>query len=60
MQSQSLRFISVDLHSSAFTHDQLYVALFRAVDLTNVTVLLTENDNEKTENIVYSEILLNC
>jgi len=59
MQNQSLRFVSVNLHSSAFTHDYLYVTLFRAVNLTNVTILLTENDDEKTENIVYSEILLN-
>ena len=58
-QGQSLQVVGVDLSASAFTHGQLYVALSRAVNLDNVTVLLSENLDNKTENVVYPEVLLN-
>ena len=58
-QGQSLQHVGIDLGSSAFTHGQLYVALSRAVDLTNITVLLAENGDGKTDNVVYPEVLLN-
>lgn len=57
-QGQSLQSVSVNLWSSAFSHDQLYVTLSQAVDVSKVSVLLPENEDEKTENVVYSEILL--
>jgi len=34
------------------------VTLSQAVDVSKVSVLLPENEDEKTENVVYSEILL--
>lgn len=58
-QGQSLQVVVVDLSASAFTHGQLYVALSWAVNLNNVTVLLSENHDNKTENVVYPEVLLN-
>ena len=58
-QNQSLRHVRIDLSSSAFIHDQLYVALFRAVNLINITILLSKNEDGKTSNVVYSKVLLN-
>lgn len=57
-QDQSLNTIGVDLRSSAFTHDQLYVTLSRVTNVIRLTILLTERGDEKTENIVYPEVLL--
>src|SRR3954452_12423755 len=57
-QGQSLDIVGVDLHSSAFTHGQLYVALSRATNLNGVSILLTKDSDEKTDNVVYSEVLL--
>jgi hypothetical protein len=48
----------VDLRSSAFTHSQLYMALSRATLLNSISVLLTEDRDRKTNNIVYPEVLL--
>jgi len=58
-QSQSLQSVRVDLQSSAFTHEQLYVALFRAVNVSNVAVLLLKVEDSKTNNVVYLKVLLN-
>ncbi len=57
-QGQSLDVVGVDLRSSAFTHGQLYVALSRATNLDGVSILLTEDGDGKTDNIVYPEVLL--
>ena len=59
MQSQSLQLVKMNLWFFAFTHEQLYVILFRIVDVSNVTVLLLKVENSKTKNVVYSEVLLN-
>jgi len=34
-QGQTLGIVGLDLHSSAFSHDQLYVAMSRATDVAN-------------------------
>ena len=58
-QGQSLTTTGVDLRTPAFTHGQLYVALSRVTSLHGLTVLFPEADSqEKTENIVYPEVLL--
>ena len=57
-QNQSLNTINVDLRRSAFFHGQLYVALSRVTDINELFILLPENNNCKTQNVVYSEVLL--
>ena len=58
-QGQSLETVGVDLRTPAFTHGQLYVALSRVTSLDGLTVLFSEdNSQEKTENIVFPEVLL--
>ena len=57
-QVQSLKTVGVDLRTSAFTHGQLYVALSRITSAQGVTVLLFENGDRKTNNVVYPEVLL--
>ena len=57
-QGQSLKTVGVDLQTSAFTNGQLYVALSRVTSAQGVTVLLSENGDGKTNNVVYPEVLL--
>jgi len=58
-QGQSIQSVKVNLQSSAFTHEQLYVTLFKAVNVFNVTVLLLKVKDSKTDNVVYLKVLLN-
>ena len=57
-QGQSFRIMGIDLHTSAFCYGQLYVAMSRITDINGLKVLLSENGSATTENIVYSEALL--
>ena len=57
-QGQSLKTVGVDLRTSVFTHGQLYIALSRVTSVQGVTVLLSENGDKKTNNVVYLEVLL--
>ena len=57
-QGQSLKTVGVDLQTSAFTHGQLYVVLSRVTSAQGVIVLLSENGDGKTNNVVYPEVLL--
>lgn len=57
-QGQSLKSVGVDLRTSAFTHGQLYIVLSQVTSVQGVTVLLSENGDEKTNNVVYPEVLL--
>ena len=56
-QGQTLRTVGLDLRCPVFTHGQLYVALSRATNVANLTVLLPESAGGKTSNIVYPEVL---
>jgi len=57
-QGQSLKKVGVDLHSDAFTHGQLYVALSRVTSLDGLTLLSPSNTPTVTSIIVYPEVLL--
>jgi hypothetical protein len=56
-QGQSLRHVGLDLRTPVFSHGQLYVGLSRCTSGNRLKVLLKEEDNGKTVNIVYKEIL---
>ena len=59
-QGQSVEHVGVDLRVPVFSHGQLYVALSRATNSRNVTVLLPEDQEDaRTTNIVYPEVLAN-
>lgn len=56
-QGQSLEHLGIDLRRPVFTHGQLYVAMSRATNVENISVLLGENDERQTRNVVYPEVL---
>jgi hypothetical protein len=46
------------IFETVFTHSQLYVALSRATDVRNVSILIKEsNVEEVTDNVVYPDAL---
>jgi len=52
-QGQSLTHVGV-----VFSHSRLYVALSRATDVRNISILIQDsNIDEVTDNIVYPEVL---
>lgn len=57
-QGQSLNLVGVDLRISSFSYGQLYVALSRVTDVSKLALLFKKDAPQKTENIVYSEVLL--
>ncbi len=57
-QGQFIKTIEVDLQTFTFTHIQIYVALLQITNTQGVTVLLSENSDRKTNNVVYPEVLL--
>ena len=56
-QGQSLSHVGIDLCQPMFTHGQLYVAMSRATNVSNLTVLLPDSAKGKTTNVVYPEVL---
>jgi len=59
-QGQSVKFVGLDLRSSAFTHGQFYVAVSRVTSVRNIKAIWNEESEEaKTQNVVYKEVLLN-
>lgn len=56
-QGQSLKTLGIDLPTSAFIHDQFYVALSQVTSTQQVTFLLVKNSDGKTNNIPYPKIL---
>ncbi|PIA41301.1 hypothetical protein AQUCO_02200001v1 [Aquilegia coerulea] len=57
-QGQSVKFVGIDLQNPVFSHGQLYVAISRCISMRRITVLLPSEDEEKTSNVVYPEVLL--
>jgi ATP-dependent exoDNAse (exonuclease V) alpha subunit len=58
-QGQSVKFVGLDLKSSAFTHGQFYVAVSRVTSVLNIKVIWNEGEQEaRTQNVVYKEVLL--
>ena len=57
-QGQSFDRAGVDLRLPVFMHGQLYVALSRVTDVDRLHVLLPEGDDDRVENVVYRELLL--
>ncbi|CAG8732900.1 17144_t:CDS:2 [Cetraspora pellucida] len=59
-QEQTLKYVGIDLREPVFSHGQLYIALSRAIDRKNISILLpsnkTDNINNQTTNIVYPEV----
>lgn len=57
-QGQTLDTVGVDLRTPVFSHGQLYVALSRVTDVSQLTVLLSDQHPRSTINVVYDEVLL--
>ena len=58
-QGQSLDLVGIDLKTSSFSHGQLYVALSRVTDVSRLALLIKKDEEEeKTENVVFPEVLL--
>ena len=57
-QGQSLGKVGVDLRLSVFSHGQLYVALSRVTDVSQLSVLIRDKIDQRTINIVWAEVLL--
>lgn len=57
-QGQSLNHVGINLRVPAFSHGQLYVALSRVTQVSQLTVLLPDRDVRQTSNIVWNEALL--
>ena len=54
-----MKFVKLDLRSSAFTHGQFYVAVSRVTSVSNLKVIWTKEVKEaKTQNVMSKEVLL--
>jgi len=56
-QGQSIKNVGVDLRTSVFFHNQLYVVLSRSTSIYLLKVFLSKHI-PKTMNIVYSKVLI--
>ena len=57
-QGQSFNFVGVNLHILVFIYRQLYIILLRVIDINRLSVLLLQNGDSMTANIIYPEVLL--
>ena len=57
-QEQSVKYVGINLQTSVFSHEQLYVVFSRYTSSLNISVLLPEQSQESRRilNIVYKEI----
>jgi ATP-dependent exoDNAse (exonuclease V) alpha subunit len=59
-QGQTVKHVGLDLRRPVFTHGQFYVGVSRVTSKLNIKAIWEPNKEEaKTNNIVYSEVLLN-
>jgi len=58
LQRQSFNFIGVDLYILVFTYRQLYIALSKVINIYSLSLLLPQNKDSITANIIYPEVLL--
>jgi hypothetical protein len=58
LQKQLLSIINIDFSLFCFSHDQLYVALFKVTDVQKLSILFYLFKNQCIDNIIYSEVLL--
>jgi len=57
-QRQSFNFVGVDLYILVFTYRQLYIILLRVTDIHGLSLLLAQEGDAATTNIIYPEVLL--
>ena len=57
-QGQSFNFIGVNLRIPVFTYRQLYIILLRVIDIGGLSLLLRQEGDATTINIIYPEVLL--
>jgi len=57
-QRQSFNFVGVDLYILVFTYRQLYIILLRVTDIGGLSLLLPQEGDATTTNIIYLEVLL--
>ncbi|GAB2268020.1 hypothetical protein Dimus_038691 [Dionaea muscipula] len=57
-RDDQVKYVGVDLRTPVFSHGQLYVALFRCTSFDRINILLPEDGEYRTKNIVYPEVLL--
>jgi len=58
-QGQTVKHVGLDLRSAVFTHGQFYVGVSRVTSVANIKAIWPLEEQEtKTKNIVYSEVLL--
>ncbi|KAF6136817.1 hypothetical protein GIB67_030102 [Kingdonia uniflora] len=57
-QGQSVKFVGIDLTTSVFSHDQLYLAFSGCTSPKRITVLLPPDTANTTMNAVYPDVLL--
>ncbi|PIA42003.1 hypothetical protein AQUCO_02100089v1 [Aquilegia coerulea] len=58
MARRQFPYVGIDLRNHVFSHGQLYVALSRCTSSNRISVLLGNEDDDKTTNVVYPEVLL--
>ncbi|KXN82713.1 hypothetical protein AN958_02249 [Leucoagaricus sp. SymC.cos] len=56
-QRQSVKYVGINLQTSVFSHGQLYVAFLCCTFCHCIRVLLPQQYNNKTVNVVYKEVL---
>lgn len=56
-QGQTFEFVGVDLNSPVFMHGMLYVAFSRVKRPTTLKVLLPQENERRTRNMVWKEVL---
>ncbi len=58
-QGQTIKYVGLNLTQPVFSHGQLYVALSRVTQASNIKVLLSNTSNTHlglTKNVVYNEV----